>query len=245
MDLHWHTTVGDDQDNKCELMDPRLLIAGDRSEGIVSFRSDLESEGYRVDLAKGGDEALLLAGLHPYEAIILDVTTPSLDDLEMVQRLRRGRITAPVLVLAAGGAVEDRVRRLDAGADDYLPKPFSMSELLARLRALLRRKRSQSTTLLQVADLELDRVTRQARRGGKRIELTRREFALLELLMSTSPQRVSKATIIEQVWHNDLDPRSNVVNVYINRIRRKIHRQSLPSLLHTVRGVGFCCRELF
>lgn len=223
----------------------RLLLTENSARPDSGVRSALQSEGYGVDVAVDAHAVALLAGLHPYDAILLDVSLPSLGDPELVQQLRRAHITVPVLVLSASREVEDRVRRLDAGADDYVQVPFSMAELLARLRALLRRHRRQAPQLLCVADLTLDRVTRHAMRAGRRIELTRREFALLELLMSASPQPVSKAGIIAKVWPQTANPKSNVVNVYVNNLRRKVHRENLPPLIHTVRGVGFSCRDFF
>ena len=222
----------------------RLLIAEDEKKANGSVRAALIMEGCHVQVATDAGEVLRLAELVPYDAIILDVTLPSLANLTVVRQLRNAGITSPLLILSASTDVEDRVRGLDAGADDYLIRPVPTPELLARLRALWRRLHPKSANLLRVADLELDRVTRQAKRAGKRIELTSREFALLELLMSASPRPVSKAVIIEQVWRQRLDSKTNVVNVYVRNLRRKIWREHSPPLLHTVRGVGFCCREL-
>jgi len=161
----------------------------------------------------------------------------------VVRHLRRKQILSPVIFITSPDDVQDRVRGLDAGADDYLTKPFSISELLARLRAVLRRQRPQSSNLLRVADLELDLVAHEARRAGERIELTRREFALLEFLFNSSPRPVSKTAIVEHVWDQHFDSETNVVNVYIKMLRRKIDRPGLPPLIHTVRGVGFMLRE--
>jgi DNA-binding response OmpR family regulator len=157
--------------------------------------------------------------------------------------LRRRRLTTPVLLLTARAEVEDRVQGLDAGADDYLTKPFSMVELQARIRALLRRQRPELQTVLRVADLELDQVSRVARRGRREIQLTNREFALLELLMVSSPRVVGKTAIIERVWDQHFDSGTNVVNVYIRHLREKLNQEGEPDLLQTVRGVGFALRE--
>jgi len=174
---------------------------------------------------------------------VLDVMLPSRDGFAVARQLRHKQNPVPLLFLTSRGEVEDRVRGLDAGGDDYLVKPFSMAELLARLRALLRRQRPELTNVLRVADLELDLLTHQAIRGGTPIELTRREFALLEFLMSASPKPVSKTAIVEHVWDQHFDSATNVVNVHIKHLRDKIDRPGLNPLLHTVRGVGFAVRE--
>lgn len=221
----------------------RILVAEDVAKVAEHIRQGLVAEGYSVDMATDGDEALWLAETNPYDALVLDVMMPAKDGFTVVRQLRRKQVMTPVLFLTARGEVEDRVRGLDAGGDDYLTKPFSMAELLARLRALLRRQRPQASNLLRVADLELDLIAHSAMRGGERIELTRREFALLEFLMSASPKAVSKTAIIEHVWDQHFDSQTNVVNVYIKFLRRKIDRPGWPRLLHTVRGVGFALRE--
>lgn len=221
----------------------RILVAEDNGKVAEHIRQGLSAEGYSVDLAADGDEALWLAQLNSYDAMVLDVMMPAVDGFTVVRQLRRKQISAPVLFLTARAEIEDRVRGLDAGGDDYLTKPFSMAELLARLRALLRRQRPQASNFLRVADLELDLISHQATRAGERIELTRREFALLEFLMSSSPKPVSKAAIIEHVWDQHFDSQTNVVNVYIKMLRNKIDRPGWGPLLHTIRGVGFALRQ--
>jgi two-component system copper resistance phosphate regulon response regulator CusR len=221
----------------------KLLLAEDEPKVAEHVRLGLTSEGYVVDVATDGDEALWLAGENTYDALLLDVGLPCKDGLTVVRHLRRKQIMTPVIFLTARDDVEDKVRGLDAGADDYLTKPFSISELLARLRAVLRRQRPQGMSVLRVADLELDLVAHEARRGGEVIELTRREFALLEFLFSASPKPVSKTAIVEHVWDQHFDSDTNVVNVYITMLRRKIDRPDRPSLIHTIRGVGFALRE--
>ena len=221
----------------------RVLLAEDEPKMAEHVRWGLTAEGYAVDLAMDGEEALWLAQEHPYDVLVLDVTMPGRDGFAVVRQLRRKQIVTPVIFLTARADVEDRIRGLDAGADDYLTKPFSISELLARLRALLRRQRPQALNVLRVADLELDLVAHEARRGGERIELTRREFALLEFLFSASPKPVSKTAIVEHVWDQHFDSETNVVNVYIKLLRRKIDRPELKPLIHTIRGVGFALRE--
>jgi DNA-binding response OmpR family regulator len=221
----------------------RILVAEDMEKVAEHIRQGLMAEGYSVDVAVDGDEAIWLAEIHPYDALVLDVMMPAKDGFTVVRHLRRKQIAAPVLFLTSRAEVEDRVRGLDAGGDDYLTKPFSMEELYARLRALLRRQRPQANNTVRVADLELDLVSHQAQRGGEQIELTRREYGLLEFLMSASPKPVSKTAIIEHVWDQHFDSQTNVVNVYIKHLRRKIDRPEWKPLLHTIRGVGFAVRE--
>jgi DNA-binding response OmpR family regulator len=226
-----------------KLSSMRILVAEDVGKVAEHIRQGLTAEGYSVDVAADGDEALWLAEIHPYDLLVLDVMMPAKDGFTVVRQLRRKGITTPVLFLTSRGEVEDRVRGLDAGGDDYLTKPFSMAELLARLRALLRRQRPQATNTIRVADLEMDLISHHATRGGERIELTRREFALLEFLMNASPKPVSKTAIVEHVWDQHFDSETNVVNVYIKHLRRKIDRAEWKPLLHTIRGVGFAVRE--
>jgi len=218
-------------------------LAEDEPKVAEHVRLGLRAEGYAVDLAGDGDEALWLAEENPYDVLLLDVMMPAHDGFSVVRQLRRKRIYTPVIFLTARDEVEDKVRGLDAGADDYLTKPFSITELLARLRALIRRQRPQPMNVLRVADLELDLVSHEARRAGERIELTRREYALLEFLFGASPKPVSKTAIVEHVWDQHFDSSTNVVNVYIKMLRRKIDQPGWPPLIHTVRGVGFALRE--
>jgi len=221
----------------------RILLAEDVVKVADHVRQGLMAEGYAVDMAMDGDEAVWLAENHAYDALVLDVMMPGKDGFMVLRHLRRKQIHTPVLFLTARGDVEDRVRGLDAGGDDYLTKPFSMAELLARLRVMLRRQRAHSTSTLVVGDLELNLVEHQARRAGLTLELTPREFALLEFLMVASPKPVSKAAIIEHVWDQHFDSGTNVVNVYINYLRQKIDSDGRPHLLHTIRGVGYALRS--
>jgi DNA-binding response OmpR family regulator len=221
----------------------RILLAEDEPKVAQHLRQGLAAEGYAVDLAMDGDEAIWLAKNHPYDVMALDVMMPGKDGFTVVRQLRREHILTPVIFLTARGEVEDRVRGLDSGGDDYLVKPFSLAELLARLRALLRRQRPQSFNVLRVADLELDLVAHAARRAGREIDLTKREYTLLEFLMTSSPNPVSKTAIVEHVWDQHFDSETNVVNVYMNHLRRKIDRPGSKPLLHTLRGRGFVIRE--
>ncbi|HUL51225.1 MAG TPA: response regulator transcription factor [Candidatus Nitrosotalea sp.] len=221
----------------------RILLAEDQDAVARHIADGLRAEGYAVDRAAEGNEAIWLAQHHPYDVMLVDVMMPEKDGVTAVRELRRRGILAPVIFLSARGEVEDRVHGLDAGGDDYLVKPFSFAELLARMRAVLRRQRPQSANVLRVADLELDLVARVARRQGREVELSNREFALLEFLMIASPKPVSKTAIVEHIWDQYFDSRTNVVNVYISYLRGKIDPPGLPRLLHTVRGVGFALRD--
>lgn len=217
----------------------RLLLAEDQPELADHLVEGLKAEGYAVDLAQDGEEALWLVHQGSYDALLMDVMLPAKDGITVVRQLRREGDQTPVLFLTGRANVEDRVRGLDAGGDDYLSKPFHLEELLARLRAILRRNRSATSLLLRVGDMELDLISHVARRAGQEILLTPREFALLELLMINSPRLVSRATIVEKVWDQHFDSGTNVVNVYLNKLRKKLDLPGLPPLIHTTRGTGF------
>ncbi|MBK7999931.1 MAG: response regulator transcription factor [Verrucomicrobia bacterium] len=221
----------------------RILVADDDAKAAGLLVQGLKAEGYAVDLASDGDEATWLAETNPYDALVLDVMMPAKDGFSVVRHLRKKGILTPVIFVTARGEVEDRVRGLDAGGDDYLAKPFSLAELLARLRATLRRQRPQASNTLRLADLEMDLLSRKVRRGGQDIVLTNREFALLEFLLVNSPKPVSKMAIVEHVWDQHFDSQTNVVNVYVNYLRNKIDVPGSKPLLHTVRGVGFALTD--
>jgi DNA-binding response OmpR family regulator len=221
----------------------RILLAEDEPKVAEHVRQGLTAEGYAVDLAMDGEEALWLAELNQYDALLLDVMMPGKDGISVVRQLRRKQSMVPVIFLTARDDVDDKVRGLDAGGDDYLTKPFSIAELLARLLAVLRRQRPQAINVLRLGNLELDLITHEARRGGESIALTPREFALLEFLFNASPKPVSKTAIVEHVWDQHFDSETNVVNVYIKMLRRKIDRPDQLPLIHTLRGVGFALRE--
>ena len=221
----------------------KILVVDDERAVRESLRRALELEGYEIELAGDGSEALyrLEANGEP-DAVILDVLMPGLDGLEVCKRLRRAGSRLPVLMLTARDEVEDRVAGLDAGADDYVTKPFALEELLARLRALLRRTGAGSGELLRFADLELDPNTREVRRAGEAIDLTRTEFSLLELFMLNPRQVLSRSIIFERVWGYDFGFSSNSLDVYIGYLRRKTETGGRPRLIHTVRGVGYALR---
>ncbi len=221
----------------------RLLLAEDDVKVGKHVQQALKAEGYVIDWAKDGEEALWMAKNSQYDALILDIMLPQRDGLSVLRQIRRDGITTPVLVLTARSEVNDRVQGLDAGADDYLTKPFSILELLARLRSLTRRQRPQLCNQIRVEDVEMDLVTRIVTRAGKRIELTNQEFRLLELLMTMAPNPVSKPLIIERVWDMCFDSETNLVNVHINHLRQKIDSLGHPPLIQTVRGIGFAFRK--
>jgi two-component system, OmpR family, response regulator MprA len=222
----------------------KILVVDDERAVRESLRRALELEGYDVGLASDGSEALerLEAEAQP-DAVILDVLMPGTDGLEVSRTMRRSGSRVPVLMLTARAEVGDRVAGLDAGADDYLTKPFALEELLARLRALLRRTADGSGKALRFADLELDPGTREVKRGGEPIELTRTEFSLLELFMLNPRQVLTRSVIFERVWGYDFGYGSNSLDVYIGYLRRKTEAGGRPRLIHTVRGVGYALRE--
>ena len=223
----------------------RILVVDDERAVRESLRRALELEGYDVELAADGQEALDLLESESTEpdALVLDVLMPQVDGLEVCRRLRLAGSQLPVLMLTARAEVETRVEGLDAGADDYVTKPFALEELLARLRALLRRTADGSGETLRFADLELDPKTRGVTRGGEPIELTRTEFALLELFLLNPRQVLTRSLIFERVWGYDFGASSNSLDVYIGYLRRKTEAGGKPRLIQTVRGVGYALRE--
>lgn len=225
------------------LLRMRILVADDDVKVGLHVQQALKAEGYAVDYARDGDEAMWLAENYPYDVLILDVMMPHRDGLMIARELRRKQNFTPIIFLTARGEVEDRIKGLDAGGDDYISKPFSVSELLARIRAMLRRQRPEVTNILRYEDLELDLISRQAKRGTTEISLTPREFSLLELLLMSAPKTISTAVIIERVWEQCFDSETNVVNVYMNRLRSKINFPGHSPLLHTIRGVGFVIQK--
>jgi two-component system response regulator MprA len=222
----------------------KILVVDDERAVRDSLRRALELQGYEVELASGGAEALeLLSENGQPDVIVLDILMPGVDGLEVCRQLRRRGSGVPVLMLTARDAVGDRVEGLDAGADDYVVKPFALEELLARIRALLRRTLPAADGVLRYADLELDTGTREVRRGGERIELTRTEFNLLELFMLNPRQVLTRSIIFERVWGYDFGFASNSLDVYIGYLRRKTEAGGKPRLIHTVRGVGYALRD--
>jgi DNA-binding response OmpR family regulator len=221
----------------------RVLVVEDEKKTAAFIRKALQAEGFAVDVCHNGEQAWSAARHTPFDAIVLDVMLPGRDGLSLLRQMRERQITVPVLLLSARGEVNERVEGLNAGADDYLSKPFVLAELVARVRALGRRAGDSRATVLRVADLTLDTITRQAERGGKTIELTAREYRLLEFLMRSAGRICGRMAILEKVWDYDFDPGSNLVDVNVMRLREKIDAEFERKLLHTARGLGYMIKE--
>lgn len=221
----------------------RILIVEDDPNLSGFIQKGLREERYAVDLAQDGEEGLLMASTTPYDLVVLDVMLPKLDGFTLCRRLRAAGNTAPILLLTARGTVEDRVTGLDIGADDYLTKPFAFAELLARVRALIRRKGNEHTPRLTVADLEIDPLSHRVWRAGREITLTNKEYALLEYLVRNPERVLTRTGIIEHVWDIHYDGMTNIVDVQIRALRAKVDRGFSPPLIHTVRGVGYVLKS--
>lgn len=221
----------------------RILVAEDDAKLRSHLVSALRSAGHTTDETDDGEEALWLMGEHPYDAAVLDVMMPGRDGVRVTYAARARGLRTIILLATARGDLRDKISGLDAGADDYLVKPFSTEEMLARLRACERRRRPELGSILRIGDLELDLKSRTVHRAGNEIILTNREFALLEALAEASPRPVSKTTLIERVWDRYFDSGTNVVNVYVNYLRKKIDIEGAKPMIHTVRGVGFVLKE--
>jgi two-component system copper resistance phosphate regulon response regulator CusR len=217
----------------------RVLLVEDDAVIASSLAKGLREEAYAVDVATDGDAAVYQAAVNPYDAIVLDVMLPKRDGFAVCRELRQRGLSTPVLMLTARDAVRDRIAGLDMGADDYLTKPFEFGELLARLRALLRRGPALAPAVLRVADLELDTHAQRATRAGRDVALTTREYALLEFLARNAGRVVGRAEISDHVWDDHYDPFSNLIESYINRLRKKLDAPGLPSLIQTRRGAGY------
>src|ERR1051325_1034925 len=231
------------QTDTLNLQAMRVLVVEDEKKTAAFVRKALQAEGFAVDICNNGEDAWSAAHLTPFDAIVLDVMLPGRDGLSLLRQLRERQNRTPVLLLSARGEVNERVEGLNAGADDYLPKPFVIAELVARVRALGRRNGDTKSTSLRVGDLTLDTIAHRAERDGKFFDLTAREFRLLEFLMRSAGRICGRMSIIEKVWDYDFDPGTNVVDVYIRRLREKIDGGFEPKLLHTVRGVGYVLKE--
>jgi len=223
-------------------MQPRILIIEDEERIRQFLQRGLSFEGYRVDMAADGQVGLDLARNNPPDLVLLDLMLPGLDGLEVCRRLR-GTSDVPILMLTAKETIEDRVIGLDAGADDYLVKPFAFDELVARVRALLRRAQPTKPQVYRFADLELDTGTRQGRRAGRTFDLTAKEYELLELFMAHPRQVLTREIIFDRVWDYDFGGESNIIEVYVRYLRQKTEFDDMPRLIHTVRGIGYVLRD--
>ncbi len=221
----------------------RVLVVEDERKVAQFIKKGLEEEGYAVDLAFDGEEGLTMALDRVHDLVVLDISLPKMDGLRVLKKLRGEKVPTPVLLLTVRATIEDKVLGLDSGADDYLTKPFAFQELLARIRALLRRKAEAGPPLLRFADLVLDPARRLVTRGEEKIELTSKEFSLLEYFLRNPGRVLTRATISEHVWDYDFDTESNVIDVYVNYLRRKVDSGREKKLIHTVRGAGYVLKE--
>ena len=221
----------------------RILVVEDDKKTGNFIAKALKAEGFAVDVIRDGDDALAAIETTPFDAVVLDIMLIGRDGLSVLKQMRKQKIDTPVLLLSARGALNERVEGLNAGAEDYLPKPFALEELVARVRSLTRRGGDSKSTTLSVGDLTLDTITRFAQRNGRKIELTTREYRLLEYLMRSAGRVCSRMMIIEKVWEYNFDPGTNLVDVYIGKLRDKIDDGSEVKLLHTVRCEGYVMKE--
>ena len=217
----------------------RILIVQDEKKVAAFIKKGLEEETYAADIASDGEEGLHLGEQNPYDLIILDLMLPKINGLDILSHLRAKKIETPILLLTAKDSVEDKVEGLNQGADDYLTKPFAFSELLARIRVLLRRGKTETKTTLEIADLTLDLVSHKVNRGNEEIELTGKEYSLLEYFMRNQEKVLTRTMIAEHVWDYNFDTFTNVIDVYVNHLRKKIDKNFPAKLLHTLRGVGY------
>ena len=223
----------------------QLLLVEDELEIQRFLKQSLTEAGYEVDTAKDGRAAAQLASEKKYDVLIVDLGLPDQDGIDLILQLRQSGVSSPVLILSARRSVDDRVKGLEQGGDDYLTKPFALAELLARLRALLRRSSATQTeaTKLRVADLELDLIRREARRGENELQLTQQEFALLEYLCRNAGRVVTRAMVLDHVWKMRIDTSTNIVDVHIHRLRSKVDRDAQQQLIRTIRGVGYVLKD--
>ncbi|MCK5494239.1 MAG: response regulator transcription factor [Candidatus Omnitrophica bacterium] len=217
----------------------KILLIEDEKKITSFIKRGLKEEHYTVDVAYEGEKGLFLASTSHYDLILLDIMLPGKDGINICRKIRSRKIDVPILFLSAKNELNDKIFGLDAGADDYLTKPFAFEELLARIRALLRRKRENKTTTLSIADLTLDQLSHAVMRGGKQISLTSKEYSLLEYLMLNAEHVVTRTMISEHVWNEDFDSFSNVIDVYVKYLRNKIDKSFKKQLIHSIRGTGY------
>jgi heavy metal response regulator len=220
-----------------------ILVIEDEKKVARLIQKGLEEEEYAVDVAHDGERGFSMSEAHEYDLLIVDVMLPKMNGLELVRMIRSRKGKTPILVLTAKATTEDKVAGLDSGADDYLTKPFAFEELLARVRSLLRRGAQQKSTILAIADLELDTVTHKAKRGGRTIELTAKEYALLDYFLQNKDRVLTRSAISEHIWDYNFDTGTNIIDVYINHLRNKVDNNFDKKLIHTVRGVGYVLKE--
>jgi heavy metal response regulator len=221
----------------------RILVVEDEKKVARFIQQGLEEEHYTVDVTHDGESGLHMAASENYDLLILDVMLPRKSGLDLIREFRERKGSAPALMLTAKGTIEDKVAGLDSGADDYLTKPFAFAELLARVRSLLRRSSKEKSTILAIADLELDTVSHKARRGQRAIELTAKEYSLLEYFLRNRDRVLSRTIIAEHIWDYNFDTGTNIIDVYVNHLRNKIELPNERKLIHTVRGVGYVLKE--
>jgi len=229
--------------NEAERRHMRILLVEDEKRMASFIERGLKEEKYVVDVAYDGEKGLFLAEVNPYDLILLDIMLPVKDGISVCKELRVKKMNVPILMLTARDTIRDKVLGLNCGADDYLSKPFAFEELLARIRALVRRQTKNKSTTLKIADLELDQLTHRVKRGGKELELTSKEYSLLEYFMLYANQVITRTMISEHVWNEDFDSFSNVIDVYVNYLRNKIDRGFKKQLIHTIRGTGYILKE--
>jgi len=221
----------------------RILVVEDEKKVADFIQKGLEEEHYAVDISHDGENGLYLSEINEYDLVVLDLMLPKMDGLEVLKRIRKNKNAVPVLILTARHTTDDIVKGLDSGCDDYLAKPFAFAEFLARIRALLRRDRSEKEPILSISDLTLSLVTHRVTRKEKEIELTSKEYALLEYMMRNPGKVLTRAMISEHVWDYHFDSMTNVIDVYVNYLRKKIDKDFEPKLIHTIRGVGYILKE--
>ncbi|MBS4027902.1 MAG: response regulator transcription factor [Ignavibacteriales bacterium] len=221
----------------------RILVIEDEKKVAKFIKRGLEEEHYAVDVVHDGESGLQLGKTEPYDLLVVDIMIPKKDGITVIKELRSKKITIPILILTAKTTVEERVAGLDAGADDYLTKPFAMEELFARIRSLLRRGAAEKTPMLRIGDLELDLVSHKAKRADKMIELTAKEYGLLEYFMRNKNRVLSRTLISEHIWNYNFDTGTNIIDVYVNHLRQKVDNGFEKNLIHTVRGVGYMMKD--